>query len=54
MAELVPNRASLDLQLALDRYVKDKGQVMCLHARELHVNHPHTGKPLLFEQPPAF
>jgi len=54
MDELVPNRAHLDLQLALDRYVKDKQQVMCLHARELHVKHPETGDLLIFEQPPAF
>jgi tRNA pseudouridine32 synthase/23S rRNA pseudouridine746 synthase len=54
MDELVPKRAPMDLQLALDRYVKDKGQVMCLHARELRVQHPETGKPLIFEKPPAF
>jgi len=54
MDELVPSRACMDLQLGLDRYVKEKGQVMCLHARELRVQHPETGKTLIFEQPPAF
>ena len=52
--ELVPNRASMDLQLALDRLVKEKGLVMCLHARELKLNHPETGKLLTFEHPPDF
>jgi 23S rRNA-/tRNA-specific pseudouridylate synthase len=54
MDELVPNRACMDLQLGLDRYVKEKGQVMCLHARELRIQHPETGKTLTFEQSPAF
>ena len=52
--ELVPERAPIDLQLSLDQYAKDKGQVMCLHARALHVKHPETGETLVFEQPPAF
>jgi len=54
MDELVPGRASIDLQLSLDQYTKDKGQVMCLHARELHVKHPGTGESLVFERPAAF
>ena len=54
MDELVPGRASMDLQLALDQYVKDKGQVMCLHARELRLKHPETGESLTFEKAPAF
>mmetsp|Transcript_19616 Transcript_19616/g.48822 ORF Transcript_19616/g.48822 Transcript_19616/m.48822 type:complete len:516 (+) Transcript_19616:112-1659(+) len=54
MDELVSNRASMDLQLALDQYVKEKSQVMCLHARELRIQHPGTGKTLSFEQAPAF
>jgi len=54
MDELVPSRAPMDLQLALDGYVKEKGQVMCLHARELRIKHPETGTPMIFEKPPAF
>ena len=54
MDELVSSRASIELQLVLNQYVKDKGQLMCLHARELRVLHPETGKPIVFEQPPAF
>lgn len=54
MDELVPSRASMDLQLALDQYVKEKSQVMCLHARKLGIKHPETGKTLSFEKPPAF
>ena len=54
MNELVSNRASMGLQLALDQYVKEKSQVMCLHARELRIQHPGTGKTMSFEQPPTF
>mmetsp|Transcript_30482 Transcript_30482/g.32836 ORF Transcript_30482/g.32836 Transcript_30482/m.32836 type:complete len:461 (-) Transcript_30482:152-1534(-) len=54
MDELIPGRANIDLQLSLDQYAKDKGQVMCLHARELRVVHPETGEPLVFEEAPSF
>ena len=54
MDELVPGRAPMNLQLALDGYVKEKGQVMCLHARELRIKHPETGTPMIFEKSPAF
>lgn len=52
--ELIEDRASVDLQLSLDQYAKDVGQVMCLHARQLQVKHPVTGERMVFEQPPAF
>ena len=54
MDEIMPSRASTELQLSLDQYVKDVGQVMCLHARELRVKHPNTKEEMVFEQPPAF
>lgn len=54
MDKLMPGRASIDLQLSLDRYVKVTGQVMCLHARELRFKHPHTGEFVVFERPPRF
>ena len=51
---MISDRATTDLQLSLDHYAKDVGQVMCLHARELQVKHPETGEHMVFEQPPAF
>lgn len=54
MDRLIPTRASMDLQLSLDQYVKEKEQVMCLHARELRIKHPHSGEDMEFQDPPAF
>jgi len=54
MDRLVPTRASMDLQLSLDQYVKEKEQVMCLHARELRIKHPYSGEDMTFQDPPAF
>lgn len=54
MDELIPDRASIELQLSLDQYTKDVGQVMCLHACELHVQHPESGENMIYKQPPAF
>lgn len=54
MDEMMPGRASINLQLSLDQYAKDACQVMCLHARELRVKHPETQEGLTFERPPDF
>jgi tRNA pseudouridine32 synthase/23S rRNA pseudouridine746 synthase len=54
MDRLVPTRATMDLQLSLDQYVKEKEQVMCLHARELRIQHPYSGEDMTFQDPPAF
>ncbi|VEU44147.1 unnamed protein product [Pseudo-nitzschia multistriata] len=54
MDELIRDRASINLQLSLNEYAKVKGQVMCLHARELHVKHPETRESLVFKHPPTF
>jgi tRNA pseudouridine32 synthase/23S rRNA pseudouridine746 synthase len=54
MDDVIPTRAGVDLQLALDQYTKDVGQVMCLHARRLEVKHPESGKDMVFEHTPAF
>jgi 23S rRNA-/tRNA-specific pseudouridylate synthase len=51
---LIPSRASMDLQLSLNQYVKENEQVMCLHARELRITHPHSGDAMVFQDPPAF
>lgn len=51
---LVPSRASLELQLALDKYVKQQGLCMCLHARELMLKHPRSGEDMSFVHPPDF
>lgn len=48
------SRATLDLQLSLDKYVKEQGLAMCLHARELRIAHPRSGEALTFVQPPNF
>lgn len=51
---LMPDRASLKLQLDLDRYVKSVNQEMCLHARRLCLRHPILEKKEVFEQAPSF
>jgi Pseudouridylate synthases, 23S RNA-specific len=48
------SRATVDLQLSLDKYVKEQGLVMCLHARELRFLHPRSGEEMCFVQPPDF
>lgn len=52
--QLIPTRASLELQLKLNQYVTKKKQVMCLHARKLELMHPVSGDPIVFEEPPSF
>ena len=52
--QLMPTRASLDLQLKLNDYVTEKKQVMCLHARRLELMHPVSGDAMVFEEPPLF
>ena len=51
---LMPGRASLQLQLDLDKYVKSVNQDMCLHARRLCLSHPILEKKEIFEQAPSF
>ena len=52
--QLIPTRASLELQLKLNQYVTEKKQVMCLHARKLELMHPVSGDPVVFEEAPLF
>ena len=54
MDSIIPTRASTTLQMKLDTWVKDTGQVMCLHARKLQLDHPSTGEEMIFEQVPKF
>jgi 23S rRNA-/tRNA-specific pseudouridylate synthase len=51
---LIPSSSSMDLQLSLNQYVKENEQVMCLHARELRITHPHSGNAMVFQDTPAF
>jgi len=51
---LLPSQASVDLELALDGYVRETNQVMCLHARELRLAHPVTGDTLVLQKAPSF
>ena len=54
MDSIIPTRASTSLQMKLDTWVKETGQVMCLHARKLQLNHPYTGEEMIFERVPKF
>lgn len=51
---LMPCRASLQLQLHLDRYVKSVDKNMCLHARRLSMDHPISEESQVFEYLPEF
>jgi 23S rRNA-/tRNA-specific pseudouridylate synthase len=51
---IIPTRASIELQMKLDKWTKDTQQVMCLHARKLQLDHPVTGEKMCFEELPEF
>ena len=42
------------LQVAVDALVKENGQCMCLHARELQIEHPTDGQEITFKREPNF
>lgn len=50
----MPCKATIDLQLKLDKYVKEENKCMRLHARKLSLNHPILGQEMIFEAPPLF
>ena len=54
MDQLMPKRASTQLQLDIDKWAKECGQCMCLHARELQIKHPFHQNAMTFEQAPNF
>jgi tRNA pseudouridine32 synthase/23S rRNA pseudouridine746 synthase len=54
MDQVMPTRASTELQIKLDQWAKDNQQVMCLHARKLILQHPITGEELCFDEPSKF
>lgn len=54
MNMLMPIRASLQLQLDLDQYVKRVDKNMCLHARKLSLRHPIDENDVIFEFAPDF
>ena len=39
--QLIPTKASMGLQLSLNKHMKDNE--LCLHARELRITHPYCG-----------
>lgn len=53
--QVMPTKASTELQMKLDQWTKDNKQVMCLHARKLTLPHPIiTGEDLCCDEPPKF
>lgn len=54
MDNIMPTRASTALQMKLDQWAKNTGQVMCLHARKLKLDHPQSGQEMAFERDPLF
>jgi len=54
LEKIVPTRASIKLQIRLDKFVKDNDQCMCLHAKTLCIEHPKRREKLVFEHQPSF
>lgn len=54
MCKMMPGRATIQLQLSLDKHVKEFDRCMCLHARKLALNHPISAEAMVFEYPPDF
>jgi len=54
MSKLMPHKASVQLQLDLDKYVKAVDQCLCLHARKLVLKHPISELEMSFDFPAGF
>ncbi len=54
MSTLSPTCASFELRRAVEDAVRDNGRTMCLHARQLKLQHPITNEEVLFEASPLF
>ena len=50
----LPSCASFELRRAVEDAVRENGRTMCLHARQLTVQHPITNEEVLFEASPSF
>ena len=50
----LPSCASFELRRAVEDAVRENGRTMCLHARQLTVQHPTTNEEVSFEASPSF
>ena len=50
----LPSCASFELRRAVEDAVRENGRTMCLHARQLTVQHPITNEEVSFEASPSF
>jgi len=49
-----PTYATMELRDNVEKSVKESGRTMCLHAKELSLNHPVTGEWVSFSAAPSF
>ena len=49
-----PTYATMELRDNIEKSVKESGRTMCLHAKELSLNHPVTGEWVSFSAAPSF
>ena len=49
-----PTCATMELRDNVEKSVKESGRMMCLHAKELSLNHPVTGEWVSFSVSPSF
>ncbi|KAL7497936.1 hypothetical protein ACHAWT_009445, partial [Skeletonema menzelii] len=49
-----PTYATMELRDDVEKSVKESGRTMCLHAKELSLNHPVTGEWVSFSAAPSF
>lgn len=60
ISKIYPNRASYELQVAIDHHVRKQQKSssqhweLCLHAKRLTINHPITGSPMMFSSDAPF
>jgi 23S rRNA-/tRNA-specific pseudouridylate synthase len=54
ISTLSPTCASFELRRAVQDSVGKNGRTMCLHARQLSLQHPVTNEEVLFEASPSF
>ena len=49
-----PTYATMELRHNVEKSVRESGRTMCLHAKELSLNHPVTGEWVTFSASPSF
>ena len=54
MSKMSPTCAAFELRRDAEDTVRENGRTMCLHARQLTINHPATGEQVSFEVAPSF